>query len=225
MSLIFPADAGPLVADASTVINLNATGCAPEIIKALPNRIVVVDVIPGELDTGRKRGRLDADRLQSLIAAGLVELVSLGDQGWDHFEGLVAGPAADTLDDGEAATIAFAAEKSAIAVIDEAKATRMCGEKFPSVRLVSTIDVLLHAEIRLALGDAAFVDAVFGALRDARMAVLPRQYDDILRIVGPERAVECLSLPKRLRMPAVKPSVEVGNHSSGDLFGSGSRNM
>ena len=60
----------PLVADSSTVINLIATGCAPAIITALPNRIVVVDVIPGELDTGRQQGHPHADALQDLVAAG-----------------------------------------------------------------------------------------------------------------------------------------------------------
>jgi predicted nucleic acid-binding protein len=224
MSPVFPANGGPLVADASAVINLNATGCAPAIIKALPTRIVVVDVIPGELDTGRNRGRLDADRLQGLVAAGLVSLVPLGDQGWDYFEGMVSGPAAETLDDGEAATIAYAAEQGAVAVIDETKATRISGVKFPGVQLISSVDMLLHAEIRHALGEAAFVDAVFAALRDARMAVFPRHYDDILRIVGPERAVECLSLPKRIRTPASKPFLGVGRYSEGQLFGSDSQN-
>lgn len=225
MSLIFPANGGPLVADASTVINLNATGCAPLILKALPNRILVVDVIPGELDTGRARGRQDADRLQQLIAAGFIDTVSLGDAGWEHFEGMVSGPAADTLDDGEAATIAYAAEQGAIAVIDETKATRICGVKFPAVQLISTVDLLLHSDVRLALGETAFADAVFAALRDARMAVFPRHYDVIVGIVGSERAVECLSLPKRFRTAAPKASVTDEGRVQGSLFPTESQNV
>ena len=90
-----------LVADARTVINLIATGCASSIIAAVPNRIMVVDVIPAEIDTGRARGRKGADRLQELIADGHLEIVTLSDVGWQHFEGLVAGPAVETLDDGQ----------------------------------------------------------------------------------------------------------------------------
>src|SRR5688572_30708230 len=105
-SLIDPATF--LVADTSAVINLNATGCAMDIIRALPNRIVVVDVVAGELDTGRSRGRRDADLLNDLIAAGIVAQVSLGENGEQVFEQLVVGPAAMTLDDGEAATIGYA---------------------------------------------------------------------------------------------------------------------
>ena len=46
----------PLVIDASTVINLNASGCAKEIVKALPNRLAVTHIVPGELESGRNRG-------------------------------------------------------------------------------------------------------------------------------------------------------------------------
>jgi predicted nucleic acid-binding protein len=196
----------PMVADSSTIINLIATGCAPTIIRAMPNRIVAVDVIPGELDTGRQRGRVHADRLQELVDGGHIEIVTLGDTGWLHFETLVAGPAPQTLDDGEAATIAYAVERGAVAIIDEKKGTRICASRFPSLGVVSTVDVLLHPEVRRELGDAAFSDAVFAALRDARMAVFPHHVDEIVRIIGPERAAQCPSLPKAFRASAPNPA-------------------
>ncbi len=200
----------PLVADSSTVINLIATGCAPTIIRAVPNRIVVVDVIPGELDTGRQRGRVHAERLQrELVSAGHVEIVALSDAGWLHFERLVAGPAPQTLDDGEAATIAYALERGAVAIIDEKKGTRLCASRFPRLGVVSTVDVLLHPEVRHKLGDAAFSDAVFAALRDARMAVFPHHLDEIVRIIGAQRATQCLSLPKGFRCVSKNREVDV----------------
>jgi predicted nucleic acid-binding protein len=195
----------PLVGDSSTVINLIATGCAPAILMAVPNPLVVVDVIPGELDTGRRRGRPHADRLQELVAAGHVQIVQLCDTGWLHFESLVVGPALETLDDGEAATIAYAAARGAVAVLDEKKGTRLCGLRFPNIGSITTVDLLLHPQVRLSLGDEPFADAVFAALRDARMAVFPRHLDEIVRLVGPERAAQCLSLPKGIRASAQKP--------------------
>ena len=188
-----------LVADTSTVINLIATGCAPTILAALPNPIVAVDVIPNELDTGRSRGRLHAERLKEIVAAGHIEIVALGDTGWLHFETLVAGPALETLDDGEAATIAYAAEQGAVAILDEKKGTRICSARFPNVVSVSTVDILLHPKVREALGDETFTDAIFAALRDARMAVFPHHLDEVLRLIGPERAARCSSLSKRFR--------------------------
>jgi predicted nucleic acid-binding protein len=196
----------PLVADTSTVINLIATGCSPAIIASLPNRILAVDVIPSELDTGRERGRVHADGLHELVARGHIGIVTLGDTGWQHFETLVAGRAPETLDDGEAATIAYAVEHGAVAIIDEKKATRLCASRFPSLGVISTVDVLLHPAVRLKLGDGAFADAVFAALRDARMAVFPHHRDEVLRVIGPERAAQCLSLPKDRRASVQKPS-------------------
>jgi predicted nucleic acid-binding protein len=190
----------PLVADTSTVINLIATGCARPILEALPNPIVVVEVILGELNTGRSRGRVHADRFQEIIDEGYVAIVSLGDAGWMHFEMLVAGAAQETVDDGEAATIAYAAEHGAVAILDEKKGTRICASRFPDLNSISTVDVLLHPKVRESLGDGAFVDAVFAALRDARMAVLPHHLDEVLQLIGPERAGQCPSLPARARL-------------------------
>ncbi len=196
----------PLVADSSTVINLIATGCAPSIITALSNPIVAVDIIPGELDTGRQRGRPHADRLQELVDAGYLEIVSLGDNGWLHFETLVTGPGSQTLDDGEAATIAYAAEHGAVAIIDERKGRRLCATHFPDLGLVSTVDVLLHPDVRQKLGDAGFAEAVFAALQAARMAVFQEHLAEILSIIGPDRAARCPSLPRRFRASTLPPA-------------------
>ena len=97
-----------LVADASTVINVNATGCGLKVLEALPNRVTVVDVVFGELEEGRQRQRRDADLLKQLADAGRVEIVRLDEIGEQHFEQLTVGPAQMTLDDGEAATIGHA---------------------------------------------------------------------------------------------------------------------
>jgi hypothetical protein len=64
-----------IVADTSVIIGLNSTEYVPEIIRALPNRLAVRDVVPAELESGRQ----DADRLNDLVAAGLVDIVVLGE--------------------------------------------------------------------------------------------------------------------------------------------------
>jgi hypothetical protein len=60
--------------------------------------------------------------------------------------------------------------------------------------------------VRLSLGNNTFADAVFAALRDARMAVFPRHLDEIVRLIGPERANQCPSLPKGFRASSQKPT-------------------
>ncbi len=188
-----------LVADASTIINLIATGCARAIVSALPNRLIVVDCVYGELETGRQRGRETCDRLKELVAAGIVDIVELGDVAAPHFEELVIGLAAATLDDGEAATIAYALAHAGTALIDERKAIRICAERFPPLCVGCTVDVLIHPEVQRQLGAKTLADAVFNALDGGRMRVLPRHLEWIVELIGAERATLCQSLPRRVR--------------------------
>ncbi len=188
-----------LVVDASAVINLNASRSAAEILHVLPYKIVIVDVIRQELETGRERGRRDADLTNSLVGTKDLEVVSLADSEWTHFEGLVTGTAAETLDDGEAATIACAIERSGVAVIDEDKATRICVLRHPSLLIASSLDLFGHPMVCEALGPERLAEAVFLALRDARMRMPPKHYEWVLDLIGVQRAALCPSLPRSLR--------------------------
>lgn len=192
------------VADASAVINLNATGCAREIVEALPNRIVVVDIVPEELARGRERDRKDADLLHELVAAGTIEIVRLDETALEYFEGFVVGTAADTLDDGEAATIAYALAEGGIPLIDERKATRLCAERHPALRVGCTVDLFAHPELPQRLGREPLADAVFNALFRGRMRVFPHHLEWVLELIGAERATRCSSLPAAVRLPAAK---------------------
>lgn len=205
-SIMLTDPASLLVADASTVINFIATGSAREIIAALPNRVAVVDVVPAELETGRARGRQACDRLKELTSLGLVHVVALDDSAMPYFEDLVIGTAVSTLDDGEAATIAYALTHAGTALIDERKATRICRERFPALEVATTIDVLIHGDVQQHLGQALLADTVFRALRDGKMSVLPHHIAWVVGLIGDERAALCPSLPRRARRSS--PAVE-----------------
>jgi predicted nucleic acid-binding protein len=188
-----------IVADTSAIININATGAAEEILTAVPNAIVVAAVIPSELEDGRRKGRRDADLLQSHITSGLIEVVSLDDLSNKYFEELVIGSAAATLDDGEAATIAYAITHNAVAIVDERKATRLCSERFPTLRAANSVDILSHPSVVRKLGSNRLKDAVFGALKGGRMRVFPEHLGWVVGVIGPDRAAQCSSLPLHAR--------------------------
>lgn len=188
-----------LVADASTVININASGCGPTIMKVLPNPVAIVKIIADELEEGRHRLRKDADLLNELRVARLVEIVELEDVGAIHFEQLVVGPAEMTLDDGEAATIAYAVGKNGIPLIDERKATRICAKRFPELRIANTVDIFTHPEVQAALGKDKLADAVFNALCHGRMRVFARHIEWVVELIGRDRACLCTSLPRSAR--------------------------
>lgn len=188
-----------LVADTSSIINLNATGNAANVLKALPGRIVALDLVREELDSGRAKGRRDANEFDELVRSGLIEVVHLGDEGLRLFERLVIGAASDTLDDGEAGTIAFAMETGAVAIVDERKALRICATRYPSLRVACTVDVLVHPAVNNALGVIGLADAVYGALLGARMRVPSHHIAGIVELIGPSRAAKCASLPREAR--------------------------
>jgi len=188
-----------IAADASTVINLNATGRARDIVQALGSRFVVVDIVQAELDAGRRSGRRDADLLNGLLADQLFELVELDAKAMEYFEALVVGPAIATLDDGEAATIAYSITTGATAAIDGRKATAICSQRYPALSLCSTVDILARSDVQKSLGQDELSAAVFRALMHGRMRVLPHNVQWVLDLIGPEQAATCTSLPKIAR--------------------------
>ena len=188
-----------LVADASVAINLNASGYSEAILDALPNPFVVVEEVVLELENGRRFGRSDADALMALVHTGRTNVVQLGEAGMAKFANLVSGSSAQTLDDGEAATIACALERGGTALIDERKANRICADRYSKLPMGSSVDLFLHERTRAALGTEDLADAVFNALFNGRMRVHERHREWVLNLIGHKRAAKCKSLPWSLR--------------------------
>jgi predicted nucleic acid-binding protein len=191
------------VADASVVINLNATGWARAIITAFPNRWAVTFNAFAELVSGTRNGYDDARAVQTLIEAGVIDLVGLGDIGGEVYETLIDGSALRTLDDGEAATIGYAIEVGGTALIDERKAINLCGEIFPRLQVITTVQILLHEFVVDRLAPRSHFDAIMGSLQKARMRVPPDQIGRIVGVIGEENAASCLSLPRAARAAGV----------------------
>ncbi len=197
----FPIDPNAiLVADASVVINLNATGRAEDIIQAHPGSIVLTDAAFAELAAGANKGHNDHEQVQVLVDSGAMRQVSLGESGLRVYASLIEGSALKTLDDGEAATIGYAHEVGGVAIIDERKARTICEKAFPGLSIASTVDMLTHSLVEEALGRQGQIKAVTNALRGARMRVPPHQVELVVDLIGEEVAATCNSLPRAARM-------------------------
>jgi predicted nucleic acid-binding protein len=177
-------EVAPLVIDASVIINLNASLASRIVLHSIPNSVVVTDVVIDELRGAPSSSRNDLRLLIDLINDGLIAEVAIDDLKQDHFEQLVLGDDADTLDDGEAATIAYAVERGAIPVIDERKALRICRSRYPSLIVASTIDLFALDKVVRDVGRQRLSDAVLNALIGARMRVLPQHLEWVLRVIG-----------------------------------------
>jgi hypothetical protein len=196
----------PLTLDSSVVINLNASGQGRAVLCAFRNPVAVVDIVETEIGRGSRQKRQDKAALDALVSDGTIAIVSLGDGAVQIFESLVIGPALSTLDDGEAATIAHAVYTGSIAVVDERKATTLSRSRFPNLITLSTMDLFASECVRSHLGHDLLKDAIFMALVNGRMQVPKPHLNWVIELVGPERAMQCLSLPSFARI-ASSPAV------------------
>ena len=187
-----------MVADASVWINLAATGGAHRILKALSRPLAITDVALAELERGRPKGRQAADEVAALLHLKLTQVIPLAVEDEALFLSLVAGAASETLDDGEAATLACAMRLGACAVIDERKATSLAARRLKALEVYSTCDLLMGPEVRDMLGETGHADALFAALTQARMRVPDSHAPVIVNLLG-DRAALCLSIPARFR--------------------------
>lgn len=185
-----------IVADASVLINLNATGHFEAIVRASICAIHVTQNAFDELHRGSRNGHRDASAVGALAERGIINVVPLAENAEQVYRSLIEGHASETLDDGEAATIAQAHAIAGVVLIDEKKASRICIGRFPELCLASTAELLLDARISGALG-AFHADAVLLALTGARMNVPPEHIDAIRRLIGEDNASRCRSLPQR----------------------------
>ena len=203
-------DTGPVVADASVWINLVAGGRAQDILRAFPRPLQIARIALDELERGRDKGRVTAERMEPLIAAGLVEVIELPESAEEVYLSLVAGPVSQTLDDGEAATLALAFEVGGTAIIDERKAIGLAASRFPDLRIISTTDLLVSSRLHSVLSRGDLGDVLYAALVDARMRVPDRLLDAVCECLGPSRVSDCTSLPSWVRLAATRISVEIG---------------
>jgi predicted nucleic acid-binding protein len=189
-----------LVLDASAVINLLGTSQIEGVLKSLGRTCVV------EANAWRevKRDPLTGASADGSLGACLENRVLIKHQmtvaATAVFLDLVLAQPPDGLDDGEAASVAHAIDIGASAVIDERKATRICAAAFPTLKVLSTLDILSHPRVLQELGREALSAAVFSALQHARMRVQPIFVPWVVQLLGPERVAQSPSL-RRSRSP------------------------
>lgn len=186
-------DRRPLVLDTSVLINLHACTYGERVLTAITNDIVIPDVVAGELDheTSRKNG--DQSFLHDLITRGKVTVIGMTDAEYELFTTLSGG--SPSLDDGEAATIAIAARRSFRAVVDERKGRVRAAELMDGEEPGWSIDLLRHPSVMRSLGARLAADVVYLALRHGRMRIPAECGDEVVDLIGRERALECSCLP------------------------------
>ena len=180
-----------LVVDASVTINLLATGVGLSVLDATPSPVLMEVRAFQEVRRHPIRDQSHTLELERWQRQGLLSVVSLSAHGEDLLGELDA-----SLDDGEAATIAYAVSEAGdlVPVIDERKATRLFRTKWPDRKLIDTVSLFRSLLEIQALNLGTVRDAVHSALVHARMQVSPEMTPWVIQLIGEERAAECPSL-------------------------------
>ena len=185
-----------LVLDASCAINLLGTGTAELVLRAIPAAVLIEEHPFREVRRHPIEGRDHTTELASLQRHGLLEVVSLSEAGNRIFRDSGETSLDLELDDGEAATIAYAVSEgeSTVPVIDERKATRLFKGRWRGRPIIDTVTLfqLLVRHERLRSNEAR--DAIHSALLYARMQVAPGMRPWVVDLIGQQRASECPSL-------------------------------
>lgn len=182
-----------LIVDTSVIINLRASRVGDEVIAALPNDLLISEVVFRELRHPTSRESGEAAFVDGLIERSLLDVVDMSDAELEIFVGLVSEHR--SLGDGEAATISCAATRGLDAGLDDRKGRDVARDLDASIGLVWTVDLLLADQVMRSLGAEGRINAVYHALRDGRMRIHEQYLEPVLDLIGMERARQCRSLP------------------------------
>ena len=188
-----------LLLDASVVVNLNATGYSAQILSALPFNVLVPRPVIRELRNGAAKGHADATDLDELLNQSIVSEAPVVGAAQGEFIALPSGFSVSSLGDGEAATIACAYSSGAWAAIDERKARRICADRYQTIQVVSTVDILAYDSVSETLTEDEMAKSVFAALEVANMHVHPEHLDWVTDWIDDHLLHRCLSLPRAIR--------------------------
>jgi len=183
----------PLVLDTSVLINLHASTYGVRILDAVPNEILIPRVVADELEHETSRRNGENSFLFDLIDSGAVARVDLTEEEFYEFSVLTSG--SPSLGDGEAATIAVTKIRGLRCLIDEKKGRVRAKISMCEEEPAWSLDLMRHPQVVAALGSMQSIEALYLALRDGRMRVHDDHCNQVVDLIGTQRALDCRSLP------------------------------
>lgn len=145
----------PLVPDTSVLINLHACTFGEQVIRAIPNNIILPERVVAELNHETSHANGENGFIQRLIRENVVKVVEMDDAAACLFETMIRSP--NSLDDGEAATIAVAVSQGFLPVIDERKG-RVRAQSLMNGRAPAwSLDLLVHPAVQSGLTSDGYI--------------------------------------------------------------------
>ncbi|WP_299783115.1 hypothetical protein [uncultured Roseobacter sp.] len=189
----------PLVIEASSFVNLSASGFADRILEAVPMEVLMPSPVVRELKQSIKLGYNDALALLPLLEHEVVASIDVPNQAQANYFQLVSGSSLTSVGDGEAATLAISETLKCWAVIDERKTQLIGASRFPNLKFASTVDLISHSSAVGALSDRELTSALLAALEVAHMHVEDRHLAWVAQTLGLDLLASRTTLPSSFR--------------------------
>lgn len=131
-----------LLNDSSVLLNLLAADCLEEIVSETEWEIAICTAVRNETKKLRDTdtGEMVTIDIEPLIASGIIQLIEMDDEN----EPTLYVQQASIVDDGEAMSIAIAANRGLELAIDDKQALNHVKRTFPNVQLWTTPEILKH---------------------------------------------------------------------------------
>jgi predicted nucleic acid-binding protein len=187
-----------LIFDASALINIASSGFCSKILASLECNCLCEAIVWREVTYHIKKYNLNKN-MEVAAACSLINITDMSSLESSMYLDFISAMHPNTLDDGEAATMAVAYCRNLIAVLDEKKGRRIANELIPPLKVLSTIDLFRMVENKCQSNGICINSALFNSLAKARMRVLFEDEEWVVQRLSKDQIQHCRSLPKRLR--------------------------
>ncbi|MGV3556278.1 MAG: hypothetical protein ACO1OD_13595 [Croceibacterium sp.] len=160
-----------LVLDTSICINLLATQRIWDILACVGGQCAIPEQVLGEVQRHPVSKSAFSIERHPLSGRSELEVVTLSGAAISNFFILAGGDSVSNLGDGEAASIALAVARGCAVALDERKARRIARERFPTLAVTCSMELLELPALEVRLGKKAVSQAVADALSIGRMNI------------------------------------------------------
>lgn len=173
---------GPLVLDASVIINLLGSGSPAIILAATGVDCIVVEQTLAEITRHPIPGLCHKEILSALGHDGHIQPHRMSSEEYALYLSMIQGPSSESLGDGESAAIAVAVSTKRQVILDDGKARRIHRARFPSAPVASSLQLFVAAGARNNWPVERIRDMVARAMTNARMNIVKGEESLLARL-------------------------------------------
>ena len=174
---------GPIVLDASAIINLLGCGDIQGVVRALGCVCLVEQRTLNEVQRHPVPGQNHGPVLDELRQLGMLSIERMTGGEYETYLSLVQGSITSRLDSGESAAIALTSRGHPV-VLDENKARTVVARAYPNITFCSTLKLLVTAGMRASWPVDRVQQLVISARRNARMGVPRGEAEELSELMS-----------------------------------------